>query len=100
MKRWLLALMFVLPNALAQTYPVNLQTGADILHIPYKGSGPATADAVSGQVQVTYASVASALRFVQAGRLRALEHPLDAAQLAELDRLFRPPTGAQPLEML
>ena len=48
------------------------QTGADMLHIPYKGSGPATTDAVSGQVQVTYASVASVLRFVQAGRLRAL----------------------------
>jgi tripartite-type tricarboxylate transporter receptor subunit TctC len=50
----------------------KLQTGADILHVPYKGSGPATADAVSGQVQVTYASAASVLRFVQAGRLRAL----------------------------
>jgi tripartite-type tricarboxylate transporter receptor subunit TctC len=50
----------------------KLQTGTDILHVPYKGSGPATADAVSGQVQVTYASVASVLRFVQAGRLRAL----------------------------
>ena len=50
----------------------KLQTGADILHVPYKGSGPATADAVSGQVQATYASVASVLRFVQAGRLRAL----------------------------
>ena len=50
----------------------KLQAGADLLHVPYKGSGPATADAVSGQVQVTYASVASVLRFVQAGRLRAL----------------------------
>ena len=50
----------------------NLQTGTDLLHVPYKGSGPATADAVSGQVQVTYASAASVLRFVQAGRLRAL----------------------------
>ena len=50
----------------------KLQTGADVLHVPYKGSGPATADAVAGQVQVTYASVASVLRFVQAGRLRAL----------------------------
>ncbi len=50
----------------------KLQTGADILHVPYKGSGPATADAVAGQVQATYASVASVLRFVQAGRLRAL----------------------------
>ena len=50
----------------------KLRTGADIVHIPYKGSGPATADAVSGQVQVTFASVASVLRFVQSGRLRAL----------------------------
>ena len=50
----------------------KLQTGTDILHVPYKGSGPATADAVAGQVQLTYASAASVLRFVQAGRLRAL----------------------------
>ena len=32
--------------------------------------------------------------------LGALEKPLDAAQLAELDRLFAPPAGAQPLDML
>ena len=32
--------------------------------------------------------------------LGALEKPLDAAQLAELDRLFPPPAGAQPLDML
>ena len=32
--------------------------------------------------------------------LGALEKPLDAEQLAELDRLFPPPTGPQPLEML
>ena len=50
----------------------KLRSGADIVHVPYKGSGPATADAVSGQVQATFASVASVLRFVQAGRLRAL----------------------------
>jgi tripartite-type tricarboxylate transporter receptor subunit TctC len=50
----------------------RLRSAADIVHVPYKGSGPATADAVSGQVQVTFASVASVLRFVQAGRLRAL----------------------------
>jgi tripartite-type tricarboxylate transporter receptor subunit TctC len=50
----------------------KLRSGIDMVHIPYKGSGPATADAVSGQVQVTFASVASVLRFVQSGRLRAL----------------------------
>jgi aldehyde reductase len=32
--------------------------------------------------------------------LGALDRPLDAAQLAELDRLFPPPAGPQPLEML
>ena len=50
----------------------KLQTGADLLHVPYKGSGPAATDAVAGQVQANFASVASVLRFVQAGRLRAL----------------------------
>jgi aldehyde reductase len=32
--------------------------------------------------------------------LGALDRPLDAAQLAELDRLFPPPAGPQPLDML
>ena len=50
----------------------KLRTGTFIVHIPYKGSGPATADAVSGQVELTFASVASVLRFVQSGRLKAL----------------------------
>ena len=48
------------------------RNGVDIVHIPYKGSGPAVADAVSGQVQVTFASAASVQRFVQAGRLRSV----------------------------
>ncbi len=61
----------------------KLQTGVDILHVPYKGSGPATADAVGGQVQVTYASVASVLRFVQAGRLRALAVTSKFARIAK-----------------
>ena len=64
----------------------KLRSGADMVHIPYKGSGPATADAVSGQVQVTFASVASVLRFVQGGRLRALAvtSPQRSAQLPEV----------------
>jgi diketogulonate reductase-like aldo/keto reductase len=35
-----------------------------------------------------------------AENLAALDRPLDAAALAELDRLFPPPRGPQPLEML
>jgi tripartite-type tricarboxylate transporter receptor subunit TctC len=50
----------------------KLGAGVDLLHVPYKGSGPAAADAVAGQVQMNFASAASVLRFVQAGRLRAL----------------------------
>ncbi len=41
------------------------------------------ADAVGGQVQVTYASVASVLRFVQAGRLRALAVTSKFARIAK-----------------
>jgi tripartite-type tricarboxylate transporter receptor subunit TctC len=65
---------------------LKLRTGVDIMHIPYKGSGPATADAVSGQVQLTFASVASVLRFVQSGRLKALAvtSPGRSAQLPEV----------------
>jgi len=61
-------------------------TQTDIVHIPYKGSGPAVVDPVSGQVQVTFASVASVLRFVQGDRLRALAvtSPERYAQLPEV----------------
>jgi tripartite-type tricarboxylate transporter receptor subunit TctC len=69
----------------------NLRTGAGLVHVPYKGSGPATADAVAGQVPITFASVASVLRFVQAGRLRALAVSAShrSSQLPDV------PTGAE-----
>jgi tripartite-type tricarboxylate transporter receptor subunit TctC len=47
-------------------------TGADIVHIPYKGGGPALADVVAGQVQMTFDTVGTSLPFIQAGKLRAL----------------------------
>ncbi len=50
----------------------NLQAGVDILHVPYKGSAPAVADLVGGQVLVMYDTVASALPHIKAGKLRAL----------------------------
>ena len=46
--------------------------GVDILHVPYKGGGPALNDVLAGQVDVFFAPVTTALPFVQAGRLRAL----------------------------
>jgi tripartite-type tricarboxylate transporter receptor subunit TctC len=77
----------------------KLGTGADMVHIPYKGSGPAVADAVSGQVQVTFASVASVLRFIQAGRLRALAvtSAQKSAQLAEVPTALESGVGGMEL---
>ena len=46
--------------------------GVTLTHVPYKGAGPATVDVIAGQIQMTFASVVSALPHVKAGRLRAL----------------------------
>lgn len=43
-----------------------------LLHIPYKGSGPATADVVGGQVDMMFQGGASILPYVRGGKLRAL----------------------------
>jgi tripartite-type tricarboxylate transporter receptor subunit TctC len=50
----------------------KLATGTDILHVPYRGMGPALNDAVGGQVQVIYDNLPTSLQLVQDGRLRAL----------------------------
>ncbi|MEY5099255.1 MAG: hypothetical protein RJA36_1974 [Pseudomonadota bacterium] len=47
-------------------------TGTDMLHIPYKGSGPAVADLLGGQVNYMFDSVTSARPHLQSGKLRAL----------------------------
>ncbi|MGE5791592.1 MAG: Bug family tripartite tricarboxylate transporter substrate binding protein [Bacteroidota bacterium] len=47
-------------------------TKVDITHVPYKGVGPAVADTVAGQVQMTFTTVPSAVGFVRSGQLRAL----------------------------
>jgi tripartite-type tricarboxylate transporter receptor subunit TctC len=50
----------------------KLKAGVDLNHIPYKGSGPSTADVVAGQIQATFATAPGAVPFVKSGRLRAL----------------------------
>ena len=47
-------------------------TGTDMVHVPYKGSGPALVDLVGGQVEVGLPSAPSAMPHVRSGRLRAL----------------------------
>jgi tripartite-type tricarboxylate transporter receptor subunit TctC len=46
--------------------------GVDILHIPYKGSGPAVSDLLGGQVQLMFDNTPNVLPHVKAGKLRAL----------------------------
>jgi tripartite-type tricarboxylate transporter receptor subunit TctC len=48
------------------------QTGINIVHVPYRGIGPATTAVLAGDVQLTYNNVATALPHVQAGKLTGL----------------------------
>lgn len=50
----------------------KMMAKVDMVHIPYKGAGPAVADLLGGQVSVALVSVSSAQTNIKAGRLRAL----------------------------
>jgi tripartite-type tricarboxylate transporter receptor subunit TctC len=48
------------------------KTGVDMVHVPYRGGGPAVVDLLAGQVQVYFGTFASTIEQVRAGKLRAL----------------------------
>jgi tripartite-type tricarboxylate transporter receptor subunit TctC len=50
----------------------KIMTGVDLLHVPYRGGGPAIADAISGQVQAVFIPSPAGIEFVRSGQLRAL----------------------------
>ena len=50
----------------------KLTTNTDLLHVPYKGAGPAVVDLLAGHVNVMFANPTSTVPHVKAGRLRAL----------------------------
>ncbi|MGZ8212225.1 MAG: Bug family tripartite tricarboxylate transporter substrate binding protein [Burkholderiales bacterium] len=50
----------------------NLLAGVKMVHVPYKGSGPALTDLISGEVQVGFGPVITGLPHVKNGRLKAL----------------------------
>ena len=47
-------------------------THVDMVHVPYKGSGPALTDLIGGQVQLMFSNLTASLPYVKSGRLRAL----------------------------
>jgi len=47
-------------------------TGVDMVHVPYKGAQPALTDVIAGQAQLMFATSASVIPYIRAGRLRAL----------------------------
>jgi len=50
----------------------KFMSGTDLVHVPYKGSGPALSDLLGGQIQFIFGTILSTFPHVKAGRLRAL----------------------------
>ena len=50
----------------------KLATGVDMVHVPYRGGGPALADLVGGQIQLMFGNASSTLPHVRSGAVRAL----------------------------
>ncbi|MDQ8034827.1 Bug family tripartite tricarboxylate transporter substrate binding protein [Bordetella genomosp. 1] len=48
------------------------RTGTQLAHVPYRGAGPATADLLSGQVQVLFANLPNVLSYIGPGKVRVL----------------------------
>ena len=49
-----------------------MMAGVDMVHVPYRGGGPALADLLGGQAQVMFPTTVSSIEYIKAGRLRAL----------------------------
>ncbi len=69
----------------------RFQLGLDLLHVPYKGSGPAMTDLIGGQVLSMSETVPAALPFIQSGQLR----PLAVTTAKRISQLPDVPTVTQ-----
>jgi len=50
----------------------KMMAGVNLVHVPYRGAGPALVDLLSGQVQVMFPTMSSSIEYVRADKLRAL----------------------------
>jgi len=64
--------------------------GLDIIHVPYRGSGPALTDLLGGQVQMMFDNIPSAISHIRSGKLRALATtgPVRSVTLPELPTMI------------
>ncbi len=70
-----------LPHLTAELF--KQLSGTDIVHVPYKGGGPALTDVVAGQVPMTFDTAGTSLQFIREGKLKALAVS-NPTRLAEL----------------
>ena len=70
------SLTFASPGAGAQAHllgeMLSVEAGVQLVHVPYKGIGPALNDLLGGQVSMMFPQTSSALPHIQAGKLRAI----------------------------
>ena len=69
-------------------------TGVDMVHVPYRGGGPALIDLVGGQVQVYFSTLISAIQYIRDGKLR----PLAVTASTRADVLPDIPTIAESVD--
>jgi tripartite-type tricarboxylate transporter receptor subunit TctC len=50
----------------------KMMAGVNLVHVPYRGNGPALTDLLGGQIEVMFASAPSSIEYIRAGKLRAL----------------------------
>jgi tripartite-type tricarboxylate transporter receptor subunit TctC len=67
----------------------NFMAGVNMVHVPYRGQGPALSDLLGGQVQVFFATTPGTSDFVRTGKLRALAvtSPTRAEGFSDLPRV-------------
>jgi tripartite-type tricarboxylate transporter receptor subunit TctC len=69
----------------------KMMAGINMVHVPYRGAGPAVTDLIGGQVQVMFDNLPSSIQHIRAGRLRAL----GVTTAARLESLPDVPTVAE-----